>query len=64
MTPARNRIILEPQPLKLGNGWYVKATHPNGQTEHVTGFKSQAEAKDGISNSSKGWLRMRGYPDE
>jgi hypothetical protein len=44
ITSTADRIILEPVPLKLtpGSGWYVKATHPDGRIEHVTGgFKSE-----------------------
>jgi hypothetical protein len=64
MTSARDMIVLEPLALKLGGGWYVKATHPNGRIEDVTGFATEAEAKDWIDRMSPDWLRDRGYSDE
>ena len=57
-------IVLEPLALKLGGGWYVKATHPNGRIEEVTGFATEAEAKGWIDRMSPDWLRDRGYSDE
>jgi hypothetical protein len=64
MTSARDMIVLEPLALKLGGGWYVKATHPNGRIEGVTGFATEAEAKDWIDRMSPDWLRDSGYSDE
>jgi hypothetical protein len=64
MTSARDMIVLEPLALKLGGGWYVKATHPNGRIEEVTGFATEAEAKGWIDRMSPDWLRDRGYSDE
>jgi hypothetical protein len=48
MTSARDMIVLEPLALKLGGGWYVKATHPNGRIEEVTGFAMRLKPKIGL----------------
>ena len=49
--------------LKLGHEWYVVATHPSGQREHVRRFKTETEAKYWIARKSKAWLKKRGYAD-
>ena len=52
------------QPFKLGREWYVVATHPSGQREHIRRFKTETEAKDWIARKSKAWLKKRGYADD
>jgi hypothetical protein len=34
-------------------------TYPNGQQEHITGFKTEADALDWIANDSAAWLEKR-----
>ena len=51
------------QPVKLGHEWYVVATHPGGQQEHVRRFKTESEAKYWIARKSKAWLKKRDYSD-
>src|ERR1700693_5582179 len=43
---ARNvpKVTFDPKPLKSGTDWYVVATDPGGQQEHITGFKTEADA--------------------
>lgn len=58
---ARPRFALEP--LKPGEGWYIVATHPSGQREHIAGFHDAREAQDWLANSVglRAWLKTRGY---
>lgn len=61
MSPA-DKITFEPRPLKVGPEWHVVATYPMGGQEHITGFKSEAEALDWLkSGRSAAWVRARGY---
>jgi hypothetical protein len=68
MTPPReprDKIILDPNPIKFGVAWHVRAMHPSKQAEHITGFPSEAAAKEWIAgDGAKAWLRARGYPDD
>jgi hypothetical protein len=58
-----DRIIhLKARPLKLGAGWLVVATYPDGRKEHILGFDSQAEAQDWIGRDQWfEWVKERGY---
>ena len=59
------KITISHQPFKVGNEWRVKVIWPSGHPEEITGFKTQAEAKDWIEgDGAKAWLRKRGYADE
>ena len=65
MTPPRGKIIFDPVPIKFGIAWRVRAVYPSQQAEHITGFPSEAAAKEWIAgDGAKAWLRSRGYPDE
>jgi hypothetical protein len=57
------RIIhLKARPLKLGAGWLVVATYPDGRKEHISSFESQVEAQGWIdSDQSFEWVKERGY---
>jgi hypothetical protein len=57
-------VKLNPQPLKVGDEWYIVAAYPSGQEERIIGFKTEVAAKDWIANDSKAWRRRRGYADE
>jgi hypothetical protein len=60
---VRNKIIFDP--VKFGVAWHVRAVYPNNRAEHITGFASEAAAKEWIaSDDAKAWLRSRGYPDD
>ncbi len=62
MAKNRPKITFVTQPLKVGPEWHVIATNPSGQKEHITGFKSEAEAKEWLaSDRCKSWLRAMGY---
>jgi len=47
------------QPIKFGPQWHVVGTYPDGQQEHITGFKTEADALDWIANDSATWLEKR-----
>jgi len=44
-------IRFNPQPIKLGDQWYIIAAYPSDKEERILGV-------------SKEWRRRRGYPDE
>ena len=63
MTNVINRIRFDPLPNKAGGGWYLLATHPDGQKEHINGFTSAFEAIFWIGSSQReDWLKARGEP--
>jgi hypothetical protein len=37
----------------------VVGTYPGGQQEHITGFKTEADALDWIATESTNWLKNR-----
>jgi len=60
---ARNvpKVTFDPKPLKSGTDWYVVATYPSGQHEHITGFKTEADAIEWLDSSRRqAWLKARG----
>jgi hypothetical protein len=63
---SRDKIIFDPVPIRFGVAWHVRAMDPSNQVvEHITGFASEAAAKEWIgSDDAKAWLRSRGYPDD
>jgi len=61
MAKAVGKITFNPKPLKVGAQWHVVDTYPRGQEEHITGFKTEADAKDWLKNDSQAWLKKRSY---
>jgi hypothetical protein len=59
MAKPAGEITLSPQPVKFGAQWHVVGTYPGGQQEHITGFKTQADALDWIATESANWLKNR-----
>jgi hypothetical protein len=57
MAKAVGKITFDPRPLKVGAQWQVVATYPSERQEHLTGFRSEADAKHWITNGSKAWLK-------
>jgi hypothetical protein len=64
MAKSVRTITFDPRPLKVGHDWHVVATHPGGEGEHITRFKTEDDAKDWIANESEAWLKKRGYGGE
>jgi hypothetical protein len=64
MAKDRQKVTFKPQPLKVGVDWHVIASFPSGQREHITGFKSEAEAVEWLASSRcQTWLVARGYAE-
>jgi hypothetical protein len=59
MAKPTGKITLAPQPIGFGPQWHVVGTYPDGQQEHITGFKTEADALDWIANDSATWLEKR-----
>jgi len=60
MTNARNGVRFDPFPNKAGDGWHLRAMHPNGLEEHITGFASAFEAIAWLGTSKhEDWLKAR-----
>ena len=59
MAKPTGEITLAPQPIKVGTQWHVVGTYSGGQQEHVTGFKTEADALDWIADDSADWLEKR-----
>jgi hypothetical protein len=65
MSVLHPSIRINSQPIKVGDEWHVKAIWPSGQPEEITGFKTEAEAREWINgDGAKAWLRGRGYPND
>ena len=46
----------EPIQLKDDSRWYVRITLPHGVQNHITNFKTEAEARTWIGENSALWL--------
>jgi hypothetical protein len=56
------KVTFDLKPLKSGTDWYLVATYPDGQQEHITGFKIEADAIEWLDSSRcQAWLKARGY---
>jgi len=65
MSDPRQSITIDPHPVKVGDEWHVKAIWPSGHLEKITGFNTEAEAREWIvGDGAKAWLRGRGYPND
>jgi hypothetical protein len=52
MAKPIGELTIAPQPRQFGVQWHVIGIYPNGQEEHITGFKTEASALDWIANDS------------
>jgi hypothetical protein len=46
----------KPRAFKDGSGWHVEVEWPDGTTQHVDDFGSEAEAGDWIARKSEQWI--------
>ena len=61
MAKPTGKITFAPQPIKFGPQWHVVGTYPDGQQEHITGFKTEADALDWLrTQPSRPRARVRG----
>jgi hypothetical protein len=62
MTKDVSKVTFDLRPVRSGTGWYVVATYPGSQQEHIPGFKTEAEAVEWLaSGRCQAWLKARGY---
>ena len=62
MTKDVSKVTFDLRPVRSGTGWYVVATYPGSQQEHIPGFKTEAEAVEWLASSRcQAWLKARGY---
>jgi hypothetical protein len=54
-------IRFEARPVKGGPDWMVVVTFPDAPEMIVPGFHTEADARNWITNDSRGWLRRLGY---
>ena len=65
--PIDRPVRFEPAALRIGSGWYLRVTFPNGERTQVPGFLSEQEAKVWVEEESEAWLaayrrNRRGIP--
>jgi hypothetical protein len=48
---------------KIGGGYYVRATLPNGIVDRIEGFATEGDAGRWIKNESVGWLYEKSKGD-
>jgi hypothetical protein len=51
--------IFEVEQWRIGGGYYVRATLPDGTTDQIDGFATESEAGRWIRNESPAWLHAR-----
>jgi hypothetical protein len=54
-----SKPTMAPRALKDGSAWYIELTWPDGRSEQIDGFQSEAEIGDWISRKSEAWLKAR-----
>lgn len=57
MKEAAPKLRFDACQIKMGLEWYVRVTLLHGETRHLGGFKSEAEANEWIKRESAGWLK-------
>jgi hypothetical protein len=58
MGKSRVKVKFDPTPFKIGSGWFVRVSLPNGDQTQISGFFTEAEAKEWIAGESPGWLKQ------
>lgn len=62
MVENRSKITFETKPLP---DWHLVATFANGEQEHITGFKTEAEAVEWLASSQyQAWLKARAMQND
>jgi hypothetical protein len=54
--PVVGTVKFEPAALKIGSGWYLRVTFPNGEPAQVSGFFSEREAKLWVDEEAEAWI--------
>jgi hypothetical protein len=53
------RPLFEVEQWKIGGGYYVRATLPDGTVDRIEGFATEGEAGRWIKNESAAWLHNK-----
>jgi hypothetical protein len=54
------KVTFEIDEWRIGGGFYVRATLPDGTTDRIEGFTTESEAGRWIKNESTIWLHQKG----
>jgi hypothetical protein len=57
MVGSMPKTKFEPVQLKADPGWYVRITLPHGEQIQMSGFETEARARDWIANKAADWLK-------
>ena len=58
MGKSRLKVKFDPTPFRIGSGWFICVSLPNGEQTQVSGFFTEAEAKEWIAQEATSWLRQ------
>jgi hypothetical protein len=56
---ARGKAGISSYGIKIGGGFYVKATLQNSVPENISGFATKNDAIRWVRNESAAWLRIK-----
>jgi hypothetical protein len=54
--PIDKPVRFGPAALRIGSGWYLRVTFPNGERTQAPDFLFEQEAKLSIEEESEAWL--------
>jgi len=57
MAGSKPTTKFEPVQLKAEPGWYVRITLPHGEQIQMSGFETEARARDWIATKAADWLK-------
>jgi hypothetical protein len=64
MDEKRSPVVFRLEQTIFASQWSVVAVLPDGRERCISGFMTEAAAKDWIMRGSRAWLKKRGYGDE
>jgi hypothetical protein len=59
MADTKPKVIFEPVKLQATPSWYVRVAFPNGEQTYVSGFITEAAAREWITLKSAEWLHLK-----
>jgi hypothetical protein len=57
MVGSKPKTKFEPVQLKAEQGWHVRITLPHGEQIQMSGFETEARARDWIATKAADWLK-------
>ena len=57
MPTINSKVAFEPIELKVGQGWCVRVTLPQGKQPQLGNFDNEVEAQEWINRRSLAWLK-------